>query len=166
MTTDTTFEAAIPSLLRDPDLLLPLRVDVTSQGARFVDSLCMRADASAYDVWEMAWQTCVDSNLPPAFHWRMYLQLHEQIVAYRELIAAFMEVLDLPLPSYPPLAQPQQIAMAFRSGSVEYSEKVLWDLQAQSLSPEIFARTTCSDLGLPPAMEPAIAFRLREAVIR
>jgi hypothetical protein len=161
-----TLESAIPSLLRDPDLLLPLRIDITAQGARLVDSLCMRADASAYDVWDLAWQTCVDSNLPSVFHWRIYLQLHEQIIAYRELISAFMEVRDLPLPAYPPLPAPQHIALTLRNGSIEYSEKVMWDVHSQALSPESFARTTCSDLGLPPAMEPAIAFRLREAVMR
>ena len=34
------------------------------------------------------------------------------------------------------------------------------------ISPEIFARTTCADLGLPGDMEPAIAHKIRENMLR
>jgi uncharacterized protein YeaC (DUF1315 family) len=36
----------------------------------------------------------------------------------------------------------------------------------KGISPEIFARTTCADLGLPPDMEPAISHKIRENILR
>jgi uncharacterized protein YeaC (DUF1315 family) len=42
----------------------------------------------------------------------------------------------------------------------------LVDFFIKGISPEIFARTTCADLGLPPDMEPAISHKIRENILR
>lgn len=39
-------------------------------------------------------------------------------------------------------------------------------LQLPGITPEIFASTTCADLGLPADMEPAISHKIRENILR
>ena len=48
------------------------------------------------------------------------------------------------------------------------SDKFVWDVYSTTAStdPESFARKTCDDIGLPSEMEPAIAHRIRETLMK
>ena len=43
---------------------------------------------------------------------------------------------------------------------------ISWSLVGSSTSPESFAHTTCTDLGLPSEFEPLISYKIREAMYR
>ncbi len=156
----------LPSLLLDPEMLVPVKIDITYKGARLVDSFCMSIKSSPYDVLEVSWQTCTDYNLPSGFQWRVYLQIQEHIVAYREIVNTFLTANDVPCTDYPNMNSLLSFHVALRHGTVDYSDKFHWDATAASCSPEDFAKITCADLGLPMEMEPAIAHRIRESVMR
>jgi hypothetical protein len=49
---------------------------------------------------------------------------------------------------------------------VEYVDTITWNLLNISLTPEIFAKTTCIEQGLPIDFAPIIAFKIRESIYR
>lgn len=51
-----------------------------------------------------------------------------------------------------------------RFRSVHYREELQWDVNCLHNSPELFARTTVADLGLPQEMEPIIALTIHQQV--
>ena len=156
----------VPAIFHDPYMLIPVKIDITLKGGRYVDSLTVSINSTGYDIYEFCWQTSVDLNLPTGFHWRMYLQIQEQIVAYRDIVSVFLSLSELPIPKYPYIGPLQTMMVAIRNNTTDYSDKFVWDMNSTACTPEDFARITCSDLGLPPEMEPAISHRIRENIIR
>lgn len=157
---------ALPAVFHDPEMLLPVKVDITLKGGRYVDSMCVSIKSTGFDIYELCWQTCSDLNLPQGFQWRMYLQIQEQILAFRDIVQTFLSLNELPHPEYPNICSVQTMTVAIRSNTTDYSDKFTWDMNSPCCSPEDFAKITCSDLGLPPDMEAAISHRIRENVIR
>jgi hypothetical protein len=155
----------IPAVFHDPDMLLPIKIDITLKGGRYVDSMCVSIASTGFDIFELCWQTCADLNLPPGFHWRMYLQIQEQIIAFRDILQAFFSIHGLNH-SFPPIEPLQTMIVAIRNNTTDYADKFTWDMNSAACTPEDFAKITCSDLGLPADMEPAISHRIRENVIR
>lgn len=66
------------------------------------------------------------------------------------------------------ISVPIDMLVGLRYNAVDYSDKFTWDLFSTSSGrePEVFARKTVEDLGLPVDMESAIAFRIRETLLR
>ena len=58
------------------------------------------------------------------------------------------------------------IELNIRQNVLEYSDKFQWDPNSLNCTPERFAQITCGDLGLPPDMEPSIAFDIRETIVK
>eukprot|EP01040_Poterioochromonas_malhamensis_P004016 gene4016-4295_t len=164
-TTNNNDTYLIPNFLKG-DVLVPLKIDVTYKGARYVDTFCWSLYYPAISPEEFAMITCHDLNFPIGFHQKISLQIIEQLQAYHILIDC--------VKSYSPcipnwnqkIRQPQTITIGIRHGPLDYSDKVEWDPMDTLISPEEFARTTCSDLGLPSEIEPAIAHKIREALFR
>ena len=64
------------------------------------------------------------------------------------------------------LCEVQEIVLSIRLNNIEFSNTILWDLRNADITPEVFARRTSADLGLPPQMEPVIAHKIRETLFR
>ena len=154
-------------LYQDKELLIPVKVDITFSGCRLVDSFCWNL-LSPLTTLEFASKTCADLNLPEGFKWKLCLQIQEQVDAFLILLQALQyrsKELDASIEAA--FRQPQQIVIGIRYNMLDYAENILWDVHAnKKVSPEKFARTTCDDLGLPAQMEPLIAFRIRESLLR
>jgi hypothetical protein len=158
----------LPALLYDDDILLPLKVDVSHRGARYVDTFSWRLFNSLMSVDEFACRTCLDLNLPAMFQWRIALQLHEQIDAYKNLLLLLDSVSSTPGRKWvTDIRDLQQMSVGIRDNSLEYNDKFTYDTSSSSShEPEMFARTVCYDIGLPAEMEPVIAHRIRETIFR
>lgn len=146
------------------DVLVPIKIDVTHGDGRFQDSFCWNLYNSCITPEEFAWQTCVDDNLPSELVTRVVAQLQEQIDAFQSLaslVASCDESAELRKSLSRVVAD-----ICVRSNVLEYSDCFLWDGYASCCGPEDFARQTCADLGLPAEMQPVIALRLREIVLR
>mmetsp|Transcript_32861 Transcript_32861/g.33480 ORF Transcript_32861/g.33480 Transcript_32861/m.33480 type:complete len:239 (+) Transcript_32861:148-864(+) len=157
----------LPPFLGDKDeILVPIKIDITHKGARFVDSFTWNLRNPILTADDFAIRTCLDLNLPEGFIWKISLQIQEQVKAYSSLISLFaLEVInnkDFAEKSH----ELQPISIGIRHNIVDYSDKFLWDMYSPFNSPEKFARTTCLDLGLPAEMESPIAHRIRETLIR
>lgn len=161
-----TCRVGLPAIFHDPEMLLPVKIDITLKGGRYVDTMCVNIKSTAFDIYELCWQTCSDLNLASGFLWRMYLQLREQIIAFRDIVGIFLSLNELPEPNFPDVSSLQAMTVAIRNNTTDYSDKFTWDMSTPGCAPEDFARITCSDLGLPPEMEAAISHRIRENVIR
>ena len=155
----------LPSILRGSDILVPIKVDVTNAGARFVDTFCWNINSSLTS-YDYAARTCADLNLPSGFITKIALQIAEQVQAFIIIIKTLKELLVAnTFPSIQKLREPSYMAVGIRFNTLDYSDKFVWDPMAD-ISPEKFACITCSDLGLPPEMEPAIAHKIRENLFR
>jgi len=82
-----TETSQLPSFLFDADLLVPLKLDITVKGARYVDSFCWNVFNSLLTPEEFAARTCADLSLPPAFQHKIALQITEQVDSFRDIIS-------------------------------------------------------------------------------
>lgn len=159
-------ETSLPAFLVGEEILVPIKIDITHKGARFVDSFTWSITNTMLSPDEFASRTCMDLALPDAFKWKISLQIHEQINSYREIITILKSTVSDNKLFLAKLNELQQISVGIRHNIVDYSDKFHWDLNSLENGPELFAKTTCADLGLPSEMEPAIAHRIRETAYR
>lgn len=159
-------EEKVPAILREKDILVPIKIDMTYGGVRVVDSFCWSLKNSFMTPMEYATQMCSDLDLPFGFIHFISQQIIEQISAYEELIQLVRyQAQNLPfLPArfYEPLI----ISVGIRLGVHDYSDKLNWNLMSAAVTPEYFSKVTCQDLGLPTEMQSAIAHKIRETLFR
>ena len=157
----------LPAFLTD-DLIVPIKIDVAVKGARYIDSFCYKLFDALMTPEEFAARTCADLNLPDAFQFRIAFQIQEQINSYREIIT-MLRVNGVDNEKWLKLVSvPLDMMVGLRHNAVDYTDKFTWDLTSTSSGkePEEFARKTVEDLGLPMDMESAIAYRIRETLLR
>jgi hypothetical protein len=148
------------------DVLVPLKIDVTYKGARYVDTFCWDLYRPAMLPEEFAARTCHDLNFPVGFHSKIALQIIEQLQSYAILLDS-VHLFSKCIPNWnSKVKQTQIITIGIRHGPLDYSDKVEWDPINTKITPEYFARITCKDLGLPSEIEPAISHKIREALFR
>ena len=154
-----------PAILRGNDILVPLKVDLTYAGARYVDTFCWNLNCEMTP-YEFAARTCSDLNLPFGFQAKAALLISEQVEAFKVIVSVLRSAFDNNLEGYSKIKEPQLIGIGIRHSTVDYNDKFMWDPMSAAITPEMFASSTCSDLGLPGEMEPAIAHKLREILFR
>lgn len=129
----------IPSILHESEILIPIKVDVTTGGARFVDTICWRLQNSLVTPDEFAWRTCSDLNLPLAFQSAISLQIQEQIQAYREVLAVLKIVCMQGI--RPPWKSLFTMTIGIRHLTLDYQDKFQWDVDSTSgVTPEVIYR--------------------------
>ena len=162
-----TIQRELPAFLRDDAILVPLKVDVICKGARYVDSFCWKLFDSPMSPDEFVAITCADMQLAPAFQRKIVLQIEEQLSAYREIIATLRSVGVDNEEWLEQISQPFDMLVGLRYNNVDYTDKFSWNLTSSTsgADPELFARKTVEDLGLPIEMETAIAHRIRETLM-
>lgn len=156
----------LPAIFYEDEILVPLKCDVTLLGARFVDTFVWKLYGSSLSPDEFASRTCADLNLPIGFNHRISSQISEQVNSYRELVTTLHKLALNDPPWIDRLVELQYVLIGIRLNTLDYSDKLYWDATNSYITPEIFARTTCADLGLPSEMEPAISHKLRESLFR
>lgn len=149
--------------LDEEDLLVPIRIDLVHKGTHYMDTFTWNLYNSICTVEEFVMKLCSDLNLPVTFISLISSQIYQQIDSYFILFSLFYHNLSPYL-----LQQIQEVIVDInlRHNVLEYSDKFQYNPNSLSFSPEKFAQVTCGDLGLPPEMEPTIAFNIREATIR
>lgn len=156
----------LPAFIRGPSVLVPIKIDLTYQGARLVDTFCWDIFQPALTPEEFVARTCADLNLPVGFQHRITLQVIEQITSYQQLVLFLRQHADL-IPDFAAkIRRSQPITLGIRHNSIDYSDKIDWNPMDDCLTPEAFARTTCADLGLAAEIEAAIGHKIRESLFR
>ena len=81
-------------ILNEEDTLVPLKVDISYRGARYVDTFCWNCNpqTNCMSPYEFACITCADVNLPDGFQWKIALQIQEQgtLVPYNTFSPLFL----------------------------------------------------------------------------
>lgn len=158
------FAMSIP-LLCGPDVLVPVHICVSHEGVKFIDSFTWKLQDAFLSPECFAAHLAADLCLPYAIQLKIALQLAEQVSAYREIIAAINAYLEQHDSILEQLKKLLTININVSYNTIDYKDTFQWDILSV-VSPEMFARTTCSDLGLPCELEPIIAIQIREAIIR
>lgn len=158
--------AIIPAVLLEENVLVPIKIDITYSGARLVDTFCWNISRSSQSIRQFADITCSDLNLPNGFRNKVYLQIDEQVKAFRELVNLVQNFADK-IPNWlSKVSEAQTISIGIRHNCVDYSDKIQWHPLDKTITPESFAETACREHGLPFQMEPAIAHKIRETLFR
>eukprot|EP01039_Chlorochromonas_danica_P005531 gene5531-6090_t len=158
--------STIPTFLRGSSVLVPIKIDLTYQGARLVDTFCWDIYNESTTPEEFVSRTCSDLNLPIGFQHRITAQIIEQIQSYRLLVNFIREYHSL-IPDWEKkVIRCQSITIGIRHNSIDYSDRIEWNPMDEYLTPELFARSTCYDLGLASEIEAAIGHKIRESLFR
>jgi hypothetical protein len=155
-----------PAIIRGEDILIPVKIDISIVGARFVDTFCWNINNRLITCSDFATKICEDKNLPFAFQMKIAMQLAEQIQAYQIIISSLKECFAAKLPAIEKLKKPIYINVGIRLNTLDYADRFIWDPMSDLVSPESFAKITCADLGLPLEMQSAIAHKIREILFR
>lgn len=156
----------IPAFLKG-NVLVPLKIDITYNGARMVDNFSWNLYSSCLSVDEFALMTCVDLNLSSGFQEKIKQQVQEQIEAFRDIVDLIRNHGPTIVPNWSKkIREHQIITMGIRHNTLDYTDKISWDPMSRSITPEQFAYITCKDLGLPNDLRPAIANKIRETLFR
>jgi hypothetical protein len=156
----------IPSFLKG-NVLVPLKIDITYNGARMVDNFSWNLYSSCLSVDEFALMTCIDLNLSSGFQEKIRQQVQEQIDAFRDIVDLIRSHGPAIVPNWSKKVREHQvITMGIRHNTLDYTDKISWDPMSSSITPEQFAYITCKDLGLPHDLRPAISNKIRETLFR
>ena len=145
-----------PAILRGNSMLVPIKIDIVQNGARYVDSFCWDVYNLIMTPDEFALRTCIDLNLHQSFRSKIALQIAEQIDSYDSIVSLIKMALrnnDI-IPNSQKIRDKINMSISVRHNTIEYSDKLVWDPMSSELTPEKFAKITVSDLGLPADMEP------------
>jgi len=156
----------IPAVLREEEILIPCKIDVKLNGARYVDCFMWNLYSSVLSPDEFARSIVRDLNLPVGFRPRIALQLCEQVEAFADFVSTVHSLLPADADIVEKLPALNKMSLELRHMGVEYKDTFAYDMQHSFLSPEEFAIITCAELGLPAEMEPAIAIKIRDTIIQ
>jgi hypothetical protein len=155
----------IPAIFREAEILVPCKVDVMLNGARYSDSFLWNIFGSVMSPDEFAAGIVRDLSLPVGFRSRIALQLCEQVEAYADLVCSVCALLpnDTNIEEHIPALC--DMVLGLRHLSLEYSDSFSYDVINPAVTPEEFAIQTCADLGLAAEFEAAIALKMRDTII-
>ncbi|PSR97834.1 Chromatin structure-remodeling complex protein like, partial [Actinidia chinensis var. chinensis] len=131
---NTTVKFRIPT----SDNLVPIRLDIEIDGQRFRDAFTWNPSDPDSEVVIFAKRTVKDLKLPPAFITQIAQSIQSQLTEFRSLEGQDMYTGEKIVP----------IKLDLRVNHTLIKDQFLWDLNNFESSPEVFARTFCTDLGV------------------
>ncbi|CAI9112654.1 OLC1v1013127C1 [Oldenlandia corymbosa var. corymbosa] len=135
------------------DNLLPIRLDIVSEGQRYRDAFVWNPSDPDTEVAVFAKRTIKDLKLPQSFHNQITQSLQSQLAEFRSYEGQDMYTGERVVP----------IKLDLRVNNTLIKDQFLWDLNNFESDPEEFARTFCKDMGIEdPEVGPAVAFAIRE----
>jgi len=158
-------EFHVPILLHEKFLLVPIKIDLCHLGARFIDSFTFPLYGSCMTPYEFSCRLCSDLNLHSSLIVKVALQIEEQLQCYNDLIVMIFDH-SSSLLWKDRLDEPIIMNLSVRLNAIEYNEIIHWDMKASNPTPESHARNRCAEHGLPPEVEPVIAYKIRENIFR
>ncbi|KAK4522773.1 hypothetical protein GAYE_PCTG30G0663 [Galdieria yellowstonensis] len=134
------------------DPLIPIRIDLTLSGRRFVDTFLWNIEEGEDSMRAFARTIVVDTSLPHSAEEQIVSSIKEQVAGY--------------IPYRSPEEETGErrhiLKLDIRIGKVVLRDQFEWDRSNADNSPEEFADVLCKDLGLTQEFVPAIAHAIRE----
>jgi SWI/SNF-related matrix-associated actin-dependent regulator of chromatin subfamily B protein 1 len=135
----------------DPEELVPIRLDIAKSGCRVKDTFSWNLREASVTPKGFALQLCLDEELPG-------LMVEPITHAIEEQLAAYQVAPDVG-------ARVVRINLSFQIGTKTVRDSFLWDHAQSDLTPEMFAASMCSDVGLGGPFKAKIAHSIREQLL-
>uniref|UniRef100_A0A7E4VAI5 SWI/SNF-related matrix-associated actin-dependent regulator of chromatin subfamily B member 1 n=1 Tax=Panagrellus redivivus TaxID=6233 RepID=A0A7E4VAI5_PANRE len=150
MDTVTHADALIKNA-RQPEELVPIRLDMDIDGHRLRDTFCYNKNETIITPEMVAEIICEDLDLPPAsFQGPIAASIQQQIDAHRDII-----------PLEGTTDQRAIMKLNIHVGNESLTDTFEWDISNKDYTPEEFARKLCTDLSIGGEFEGAIAYSIR-----
>ncbi|GJD06644.1 Chromatin structure-remodeling complex protein BSH [Galdieria sulphuraria] len=134
------------------DPLIPIRIDLTLSGRRFVDTFLWNIEEGEESMRAFARTVVVDTSLPHSAEELIVSSIREQVAGYIPYRSPEEEIGE----------RRHILKLDIRIGKVVLRDQFEWDRSNADNSPEEFAETLCKDLGLTREFVPAVAHAIRE----
>eukprot|EP00911_Craspedida_sp_UC1_P002448 UC1_evm1s1821 len=138
---------------REPEELVPLRLDLEYAGVRYQDALLWNANDTSVTPLSFAEHVCQDAELPAAMAQSISGAIEQQL---REAE---------PLAEVDVSGQRFTVQLDIQVGLTQLVDRFEWDAGERLNNPEAFAATLCADLGLGGAFPPLVAHAIREQIL-
>lgn len=134
------------------DPLIPIRIDLTLSGRRFVDTFLWNIEEGEDSMRAFARTIVVDTSLPHSAEELIVSSIKEQVAGYIPYRSPEEELGE----------RRHILKLDIRIGKVVLRDQFEWDRSNADNSPEEFAESLCRDLGLTQEFIPAISHAIRE----
>ncbi|KAM7443546.1 SWI SNF [Porites harrisoni] len=145
--------AAIHEAASQPEVLVPIRLDIDIDGQKLRDTFTWNKNETLISPEVFAEVLCDDLDLPPASFVPAVVQ------AIRQQIKQFDTDSEIMLDQQ--TDQRVIIKLNIHVGNISLMDQFEWDLSEPQNTPEQFALSLCSDLGLGGEFATAIAYSIR-----
>jgi hypothetical protein len=132
--------------------LIPINLNIELEGKKFKEIFFWELNEPYLKVESFAKILVDDNLLPQTFESEITNQMNKQINQYRKFENFEGEIL-------------KTVKLDIRIGDLVLSDQFEWDINNQSNSPEEFAKSLCSDLGLGSEFLLPIAHSIKEQVL-
>lgn len=156
---DVSPEAVLAATLQQPDVLVPIKLNIEFNGGalKLVDFFMWNASELLVTPEGFAALLCAELELPQHVHLEIVDSITKQLEEY-----SYVATLQLP-----PTAEYHVIVdLLVNLDKKLYEDKFEWDLNQTEVTPEDFAEIVVADMGLSLEFKPAIAHSLHELTLR
>jgi chromatin structure-remodeling complex subunit SFH1 len=149
-------EQQLQELAETEEVLVPIRLNLEAEGYRVTDFFMWNMNETVMTPEAFAIITCQDFDLPVGFTHTIASSIKNQLQEYSTLASVKL----------PPESGIHVILqLSVNLDKQLYEDKVEWEFGCE-LSPETFAKTVVSDMGLSGEFYPAIAHAVHEMLLR
>ena len=132
--------------------LIPIRLSLELKGRKLNESICWDTHEPYFTPASFADLLCEDLNLPGDFSSEITHAISQRIGNQHRYRSSSKECL-------------KELNIELRMSNIILTDKILWDINNTSNSPEFFAQCVCADLGLGGEIVSALAHKIREQVL-
>ena len=131
--------------------LIPIQLDIELEGRKLKDQFLWDKNEPYWDFDTFARIIVEDLNLPVSFESEIVSQLKKQVTSFRQYRQMDGELV-------------KTIRLNVRIGNMVLRDQFEWDINNAHNSPEDFAESLCSDLGLSSEFILPISCQIREQI--
>jgi len=140
--------------------LVPIRLELFLDGTTFKDTFTWNINETTVTPEQFAKSLCLDMDYPPHFEEAIANSIHKQLTTYHTWKSAIREK-RVRISSKHSLIL-IQLNLTINDKSLQ--DQFEWDIRNKHISPESFAQTLCSDLGLGREFSVSVAHSIREQI--
>ncbi|CDK29597.1 unnamed protein product [Kuraishia capsulata CBS 1993] len=141
-----------------PVVMVPIKINLEYNSAKISDAFMWNANESLITPEAFAATMCQDLELPPSYQQQIASSIVSQIEEYQAIAAT-------PLPKEGDGLH-IIVHLSVNLDKDLYEDNLEWDLLNEDLTPEDFAYTVVSEMGLSSEFRPAIAQALHEMLLK
>ncbi|CAM9337746.1 unnamed protein product [Ascophyllum nodosum] len=144
------------------EALVPISIDIDVDGVRLIDSFTWDLHQGQLSPEQFSKRMIEELGLSRGFILPVAQSISRQLLDFRSAMPSWRS--DGTVAAAEENLQLIDIDIRFRS--IIYRDRMQWDVNCLNNSPEVFARCTVADLGLPQEMEAPIAYSVHQQLCK